>query len=77
MMTREKREHLEREVVQYREQVSSLQDRLDSVTKVRVEELNNTLLNSCFTHKSLSWFPVFSTYPDTAFIISLFSLPGV
>ncbi|XP_044040637.1 protein fantom isoform X3 [Siniperca chuatsi] len=47
VMTRDKREHLEREVVQYREQVSALQDRLDSVTTVfdmSVEELSETLL---------------------------------
>lgn len=34
VMMRDKREHLEQEVLQYREQVSALQDRLDSVTKV-------------------------------------------
>lgn len=36
-MTGDKREHLEREVLRYKEQVSALQDRLDSVTKVRTE----------------------------------------
>uniref|UniRef100_A0A3Q3JPN0 Uncharacterized protein n=1 Tax=Monopterus albus TaxID=43700 RepID=A0A3Q3JPN0_MONAL len=43
----EKREHLEQEVLQYREQASALQNRLDSVTKVfdmSVEELSETLL---------------------------------
>uniref|UniRef100_A0A3B4VGV3 Protein fantom-like n=1 Tax=Seriola dumerili TaxID=41447 RepID=A0A3B4VGV3_SERDU len=43
----DKREHLEREVLQYREQVSALQDRLDSVTKefdMSVEELSETLV---------------------------------
>lgn len=34
-VTRDRREHLEQEVLQYKEQVSALQDRLDSVTKVR------------------------------------------
>lgn len=53
VMRRDKQEHLEQEVRQYREQVSALQDRLDSVTKVRDEELNNMLLNSCSTHQSL------------------------
>lgn len=48
MKTRDK--HLEQEVFRYKEQVSALQDRLDSVTKVSSEELNNKLLNSCFTH---------------------------
>ncbi len=38
---RDKQEHLEQEIVHYREQVSALQDRLDSVTKVRDEEPNN------------------------------------
>uniref|UniRef100_A0A8C9ZYW5 Uncharacterized protein n=1 Tax=Sander lucioperca TaxID=283035 RepID=A0A8C9ZYW5_SANLU len=32
-VTRDRREHLEQEVLQYKEQVSALQDRLDSVTK--------------------------------------------
>lgn len=53
VMRRDKQEHLEQEVRQYREQVSALQDRLDSVTKVRDEQLNNMLLNSCSTHQSL------------------------
>ena len=44
VMKVDKREHLERELLQYREQVSALQDRLDSVTKVRDDELNKTLL---------------------------------
>ncbi|XP_073331535.1 protein fantom [Pagrus major] len=46
-MTREKQEHLEREVLQYKEQVSALQDRLDSVSKefdMSVEDLSETLL---------------------------------
>lgn len=60
-MMRDKQVHLEQEVLQYREQVSSLQDRLDSVTKVRGEELKNTVLNSCFTHQSLICYPVFNT----------------
>lgn len=47
---RDKQEHLEQEVLQYKEQVSALQDKLDSVTKVRDEELNTMLLNSCITH---------------------------
>lgn len=34
VMMRNKQDHLEMEVLQYKEQVSSLQDRLDSVTKV-------------------------------------------
>ncbi|XP_041840734.1 protein fantom isoform X2 [Melanotaenia boesemani] len=44
---RDKQEYLEREVVQYREQVSTLQGRLDSVTKefdMSVEELSETLV---------------------------------
>lgn len=55
-MTDNKRENLEREILQYKEQVSALQDRLDSVTKVRNEELNNIPLNSYFTHQSLTCF---------------------
>lgn len=55
-MMRDKREHLEQEVLQYREQVSALQDRLDSVTKVRDENLNNFTLNSCFTQHYLVCF---------------------
>ncbi|XP_036969270.1 protein fantom isoform X2 [Acanthopagrus latus] len=46
-MSREQQEHLEREVLQYKEQVSYLQDRLDSVTKefdMSVEDLSDTLL---------------------------------
>ncbi|KAI3376547.1 hypothetical protein L3Q82_017002 [Scortum barcoo] len=46
-MTRDKRDHLEREVLQYKEQVSALQDRLDSVTKefdMSIDELSDTLL---------------------------------
>lgn len=38
---RDKRAHLEQEVLQYREQVSALQDELDSVTKVRDKKQNN------------------------------------
>lgn len=34
-MMRDKQVHLEREVLQYREQVSALKERLDSVTKVK------------------------------------------
>ncbi|XP_030578643.1 protein fantom-like isoform X1 [Archocentrus centrarchus] len=44
---RDKQEQLEQEALQYREQVSALQDRLDSVTKefdMSVEELSETLL---------------------------------
>lgn len=37
-MTRSRQEQLEMEVLRYKEQVSSLQDRLDSVTKVGREE---------------------------------------
>lgn len=40
-MTRTRQEQLETEVLQYKEQVSSLQDRLDSVTKVGREEQDN------------------------------------
>ncbi|KAK2862762.1 hypothetical protein Q5P01_002295 [Channa striata] len=46
-MMREKQEHLEQEALQYREKVSALQERLDSVTKefdMSVEELSETLL---------------------------------
>ncbi|XP_026152688.1 protein fantom [Mastacembelus armatus] len=46
-MMREKQEHLEQEVLQYRQQVSALQGRLDCVTKefdMSVEELSETLL---------------------------------
>ncbi|XP_035481633.2 protein fantom isoform X2 [Scophthalmus maximus] len=46
-VTRDEREHLEQEVLQYREQVSALQDRLDSVTKefdMSAEDLSETLL---------------------------------
>ncbi|XP_078132763.1 X-linked retinitis pigmentosa GTPase regulator-interacting protein 1 [Sander vitreus] len=45
--TRDRREHLEQEVVQYKEQVSALQERLDSVTKefdMSVEDLSETLI---------------------------------
>lgn len=34
VMARNKQEHLEMELVRYKQQVSSLQDRLDAVTKV-------------------------------------------
>ncbi|XP_067380498.1 protein fantom [Channa argus] len=47
VMMREKQEHLEQEALQYREKVSALQERLDSVTKefdMSVEELSETLL---------------------------------
>ncbi|XP_017165780.1 protein fantom isoform X2 [Poecilia reticulata] len=47
VLMREKKEQLEKEVDQYREKVSALQDRLDSVTKgfdMSVEELSETLL---------------------------------
>ncbi|XP_014867573.1 PREDICTED: protein fantom-like isoform X1 [Poecilia mexicana] len=47
VLMREKKEQLEKEVGQYREKVSALQDRLDSVTKgfdLSVEELSETLL---------------------------------
>ncbi|XP_042367761.1 protein fantom [Plectropomus leopardus] len=43
----DKQEHLEQEVLRYREQVSALQDRLDSVTKefdMSVEDLSETLI---------------------------------
>ncbi|KAK1889697.1 X-linked retinitis pigmentosa GTPase regulator-interacting protein 1 [Dissostichus eleginoides] len=45
--TSDKDEHLEQEVLQYREQISVLQDKLDSVSKVfdmSVEDLSDTLL---------------------------------
>lgn len=46
-MTRNRQEQLEMEVLQYKEQVSSLQDRLDSVTKVgREEQRNITFISS-------------------------------
>ncbi|XP_068164427.1 protein fantom [Antennarius striatus] len=47
VMTKAKQEHLEREVLQYREQVSILQGRLDSISKefdMSIEELSETLL---------------------------------
>lgn len=37
---RDKQKHLEQEVLQYREQLSAQQDKLDFVTKVRDEELS-------------------------------------
>lgn len=56
-MERNRLENLEQEVLQYKEQVSSLQDKLDSISKVRNEEPNNrhlTVLSHmsplCFTH---------------------------
>lgn len=68
-MTREQQEHLEREVFQYKEQVSYLQDRLDSVTKVGDEELNNyKRLNSCLKRR-----PLISCFSS----LSLFSPLGV
>lgn len=72
-MTKDKREHLEREVLQYREQVSALQDRLDSVTKVRDEEQSD---ERCVLSVS---YPVFGAYPHpvTVFILSIPSLLGV
>ncbi|XP_047456442.1 protein fantom isoform X2 [Mugil cephalus] len=47
VLKRDKQAHLERQILQYREQVSALEDRLDSVTKefdMSVEELSETLL---------------------------------
>ncbi|XP_075942997.1 protein fantom [Anarhichas minor] len=47
VITIDKQEHLEQEVLQYRKQISALQDRLDSVTKefdMSVEELSETLI---------------------------------
>ncbi|KAM9836568.1 protein fantom [Aulostomus maculatus] len=47
MTTRDQQEHLQQEVLQYREQVSVLQGKLDSVSKafdMSVEELSETLL---------------------------------
>lgn len=38
---RDKQKHLEQEVLQYREQLSAQQDKLDLVTKVRDEELSH------------------------------------
>ena len=49
---RDKRENLEQEVLQYKEQVSALQERLDSVTKVRDEELKNIPLY-CFKQETI------------------------
>lgn len=56
-MERNRQENLEQEVLQYKEQVSSLQDKLDSISKVRNEEANHILLTVlshtcllCFTH---------------------------
>lgn len=46
VMTRDRRDHLEQEVLQYRQQVSALQERLDSVTKVTDKSLSNVFLNS-------------------------------
>ncbi|TNM93539.1 hypothetical protein fugu_001715 [Takifugu bimaculatus] len=46
-MARNEQEHLEMELVRYKQQVSSLQDRLDAVTKefdMSVEDLSETLL---------------------------------
>lgn len=51
--TTDKQESLEREILQYKEQISALQDRLDSVTKVRDGEFNIILLDNCLTHQSL------------------------
>lgn len=55
-MSREQQERLEREVLQYKEQVSYLQDRLDSVTKVGDEKLNNYihLFETSSTYKIFS-----------------------
>ncbi|CAN9509455.1 unnamed protein product [Ophioblennius macclurei] len=47
VLVRDKEEQLEREVFQYRQQISALQDRLDSVTKefdMSVEDLSETLI---------------------------------
>lgn len=57
--TRDK--HLEREVLRYKEQVSALQGRLDSVTKVRDEELNNKLFHTSVSCMISVCYPVFST----------------
>lgn len=43
---REKKEQLEKEVDRHREKVSALQDRLDSVTKVRNEQTIHKFLPS-------------------------------
>lgn len=45
-MTRSRQEQLEMEVLRYKEQVSSLQDRLDSVTKVGREEQRQITFSS-------------------------------
>lgn len=58
-MRPDKREHLEQELLQYKKQVSALQDRLDSVTKVcdEDEELNHILLNcDCYLFVIVSCF---------------------
>lgn len=62
VMMREKQEQLEQEVLQYKEQVSTLEDKLDSVTKVKDEELNIMLLTA-ISH--------ISQYNLTVFIITL------
>lgn len=53
-MARNKQEHLEMELLQYKKQVSSLQDRLDSVTKVWREEQGEIALGACEVHHCLS-----------------------
>lgn len=52
-MTRKQQEQLEMEVLQYKEQVSSLQDRLDSVTKVGREEQRNRTSSSSAVNPDL------------------------
>lgn len=55
-MTRNQQEQLEMEVLQYKEQVSSLQDRLDSVTKVGREEQRNITSSSSAVNPYLFFF---------------------
>ena len=45
---KDKQEHLEKEVVRYKEQVSALQERLDSVSKVR----NDPIITGCMLSSS-------------------------
>lgn len=53
-MMRDKRDHLEQEVLQYRQQNTALQERLDSVTEVTDKNLNNSFPKA--SHDSFSGF---------------------
>lgn len=69
-MMRDKQKHLEQEVLQYREQLSAQQDKLDFVTKVGDEERSRALhshIQAC----------VFTNIPRQLSPLLLFSLPGV